>query len=723
MDVDNAAAEFSRLREDDPRIDEEKWSEADTRSKFIDRVLINCLGWGECDIRRELSDNALRLDYILSTVQPVVVVEAKKADLQFPVRKSSKPYRIRMASLLKADPGLRAHVEQLREYCFNWSVPVGVLTNGKSYLVFVAVRSDGVPYLQRDAIVIADIFDPKFNYSDLHNLLAREIVFSGELFTVLAPVAADEKPKSVLATYSSRDSVKGSNPIGLALQPLLEQVFTDVSREDSREVLEHCYVPPGSSSMRNAHFEALLIDRPPNFALSANVISVNSRNTYDKFQESIKNYLARQCQGQTVLVTGSVGVGKTMFLMRYFLLRHGADPRIGIATVPFFIDFRLPELDPTAIPSLIYRRIRSAIEDLDGRQAPGEKEETKYDLLSPDGLRQVFWPQVQKLERGFDSRLLEDDPLALVKQRQDLFSHLLRSDEDFVKGAVRVLRDRYHRYVCVILDNADRCPPAYQEAVYLFSRTLEADLQCLIIVALREEWYWYFGFADKDGPFSAYHDTVYHITPPRTRDVLEKRLEYSIESIQEHKLDAVTAELENNIVLNASHLTKYLRVCKRGFIESDEITLFFECLSNGTVRKGLKAFLTFLRSGHTHVNEYLKAFVAGHDYTLSFHHVFKSIAYGQYNYYASKRSLVPNIFTPVHDAHCTHIGYFTRFNFLTWLEQSRERPSPEGDGYIASGEARGFLAKLGVPESLHVGLIKDAIRSDLVPRFISNATM
>jgi hypothetical protein len=527
------------------------------------------------------------------------------------------------------------------------------------------------------------------------------------------PAVTNEDPKSVLATYAARDSIKPANPIGLSLQPLLERVFTDVSQEDSPEVLANCYVPPGSSVMRNEEFEALLVDRPPNFALSANVISVSSRHTYDSFKESIKNYLARQRQGQTVLVTGSVGVGKTMFLMRYFILKHGADSAVASATVPFFIDFRLPELDPTEIPSLVYRRIRKTIESLDGKSVPGEGEGVIYDLLSPEGLRQVFWPQVQRLERGFDHRLLEDDELSLVKQRQELFTHLLQSDREFVMGAVRVLRERYHRYVCVILDNADRCPPRYQEAVYLYSRTLEHDLECLIIAALREEWYWYFGFADRDGPFSAYHDTVYHITPPRTRDVLDRRLDYSIDLVQQHKIDSVKVELDNNMVLDASHLMRYLMVCKRAFVESDEISLFFECLSNGSVRKGLKAFLTFLRSGHTHTNEYLMAFVQGKAYMLRFHHVFKSISFGQYNYYASKRSLVPNIFSPVYDSHCVHVGYFTRFYLLNYLATNRDRASPQGDGYVSSGEVEEFLARLGVPGSLQKGMIRDAIRSDM----------
>jgi hypothetical protein len=94
--------------------------------------------------------------------------------------------------------------------------------------------------------------------------------------------------------------------------------------------------------------------------------------------------------------------------------------------------------------------------------------------------------------------------------------------------------------------------------------------------------------------------------------------------------------------------------------------------------------------------------------------VFKSIAYGQYNYYASKRSLIPNIFRPVYDSHCVHVGYFTRFYYLAYLAHSKDRPSPQGDGYVSTDESQEVLAGLGVLSPLHDRVIKDAIKCDLV---------
>jgi hypothetical protein len=43
--------EFNTFRSEKPSFDIEDWSEADTRSKLIDRLLIKCLGWPESSIR------------------------------------------------------------------------------------------------------------------------------------------------------------------------------------------------------------------------------------------------------------------------------------------------------------------------------------------------------------------------------------------------------------------------------------------------------------------------------------------------------------------------------------------------------------------------------------------------------------------------------------------------------------------------------------------------
>ena len=171
-----------------------------------------------------------------------------------------------------------------------------------------------------------------------------------------------------------------------------------------------------------------------------------------------------------------------MFLRRFFTLKS-ENSTLGESICSFFVDFRKPGLDPKKIPELIYERIREKIEELDGQKVSGEKD-ISYDFSSLEGLQQVFWPHMQRFLRGPQGQLKKIDKVEFEKAKISTLADLQKNDREFIKGVFRVLKERYHRNVCVILDNADQCPPEYQEAVYVFSRTLEDTLSCLVVVAL-----------------------------------------------------------------------------------------------------------------------------------------------------------------------------------------------------------------------------------------------
>ena len=113
MNINKMLESFSELRKREYTIESEDWSESDTRSKFIDTVLINCLGWSESDIRRELSSDRQRLDYLLSTTRPTLVVEAKKAKVEFPVFKSHSHVVSRICNILKSNPSFQEPMSQV----------------------------------------------------------------------------------------------------------------------------------------------------------------------------------------------------------------------------------------------------------------------------------------------------------------------------------------------------------------------------------------------------------------------------------------------------------------------------------------------------------------------------------------------------------------------------------------------------------------------------------
>ncbi len=217
--TDTRMEAFSRLKSSGFRLEDEDWSEADTRSKLIDCLLKESLGWQEDDIRRELSNDKNRLDYRLSTVTPIVVVEAKRATVSLGTTKRLPHKRVSLDSLLKTAPDLIEHVQQVATYCQSWSTPFAVLTIGAIYIAFVGCRTDGRPWRDGDALVF-DILHAEFRFPVLADILCREAVASGSLERELLGDRQAPKAKSVLQTLDDPDAPVPPNPLADMLDPM-----------------------------------------------------------------------------------------------------------------------------------------------------------------------------------------------------------------------------------------------------------------------------------------------------------------------------------------------------------------------------------------------------------------------------------------------------------------------------------------------------------------------
>jgi hypothetical protein len=283
--TDTRIEAFSRLKSSGFRLEDEDWSEADTRSKLIDCILKESLGWQEDDIRRELSTDKKRLDYRLSTVNPVVIVEAKRADLPLPTTKRLPHKRVSLSALLKAVPALQEHVFQVVEYCRNWSTQFAVLTNGTTYIVFAGCRTDGKKLEQGDAIVF-DILHDAFQFPALAELLCREAVASGSLERELLGDRQTPKAKSVLQMLDDPDAPVPPNPLADMLDPILTQVFADAVDDQSDEVIQHCYVKPAEGRLIDDTLEYALLDRPPTDTRTT--IDLASLNAFERFELQLK---------------------------------------------------------------------------------------------------------------------------------------------------------------------------------------------------------------------------------------------------------------------------------------------------------------------------------------------------------------------------------------------------------------------------------------------------
>ena len=694
--------EFNLFRTEGPSFDAEEWSEADTRSKLIDRLLIRCLDWPETAIRRELTIKNERLDYLLSLERPVLVVEAKRNSLTFAIPPKSLFYQIKLKTLLQNNPSLEPDIEQVQGYCSTWSIPYAALTNGRQLLVFASFRFDGKPWREGMAYVFSDLYG-KYDYADLYGLLSRHAFQTNDIYSRFYRMPATDKAKSLISHYSRPNTNVQPNPLGAAIEPFLQKAFADAVTEDSQDVLQHCYVYPAECRLREEELEQLLTDRPPQFDVE--VTDIQNKNSFVQFGERLKSYLGVSKPTQIVFVIGGIGVGKTMFIRRFFEI--SADDEVRKRLTYLYIDFRTPSTDPSHVDGFILRKLKQAILAENGKDNSVEPR-TKIDLESTEALEQIFWSQIQRLHTGPEADLKKIDEPAWQKRRIELLCQLQNDDLEFIKGAIRVLRQKYHRHVVVVIDNVDVCSEEYQKSVYLYARTLLAELHVPLIVSLREEWYWHFNRGG--GPRTAYHDYVYHIPCPLARDVIKKRLDYAITTLSNEHLPHPSFHL-HGITVQAESLVKYLHVLKSALIDSEELGSFYECFSNRSIRRGLDIFLDFVRSGHTETDVYLKSLIHDGEYIIAFHQLFKSVTRGSYAYYSEANSRMPNVFQMEGRLHRSH---FHRLNILRYLYSQRNFRNIIGDGFIEKQTLYDFTLQIGFVEDEFKALFDYLLQTELI---------
>lgn len=281
-------AEFASFRTEKPSIDAESWSETDTRSKLIDRLLIRCLGWPESSIRRELSRDGERLDYLLSIDRPILIVEAKKHAVAFAIPPKKTQYCVRISSLLNANPSLAPDIEQVQSYCSTWSVPYAALTNGRQLIVFASFRLDGKPWREGEAYVFYDLHSG-YDYAALAAVLSKHAFQSNEIYSAFYDIPPVDSAASTISAYNRPNATVARNELGLAVEPFLQAAFTDAVSEDSDEILDKCYVYAADCKLREDELEALLLDRPPVF--DEEVTDVDSRNSFLTFGAKLQTYL------------------------------------------------------------------------------------------------------------------------------------------------------------------------------------------------------------------------------------------------------------------------------------------------------------------------------------------------------------------------------------------------------------------------------------------------
>jgi hypothetical protein len=185
--IDIAFAKFERLLEEARQFGDTLFTEADTRVKIIDTMLIDVLGWQKADVFTEESAGKGYLDYKLAIEGlSKVIVEAKRdgRDFELATRECGGAFKLSGPVFKNSD--VQEGISQAIHYSSYKGTELACVTNGREWVVFRSNRiGDGVDTMEGKAFVFPSLECIRNQFRLFFDLLAkhriRNLVFRGLL--------------------------------------------------------------------------------------------------------------------------------------------------------------------------------------------------------------------------------------------------------------------------------------------------------------------------------------------------------------------------------------------------------------------------------------------------------------------------------------------------------------------------------------------------------------
>jgi len=633
MNIDIASSEFQKFLIDYESYKSDDISESDTRSKVIDYVLINILGWNESDIQREGYIGNGFYDYKISIPGFYIVVEAKKQFIHFTLPNNNKIVTIN--TIYKENKEI---IDQIRNYTSEASIDYGIATNGHQFIAGRFVNHDGKPW-KNNQVLIFDGFDEiKNRFVDFYNNLAKSSIILHGGFKFLIS-GTTEKQYKILNNLIDRDKEIVRNTISSELAPIIEEIFGEIfsdDDEDNQEFIRECFVENKETIKNKVELNRLFEDNPPELGEVSKAKNLDSLIT--QIENEIKvPVIAKQVPPKPIIIVGSKGAGKTTFINYLFKNKLNGNtlkshPHIYVNFIKYYKEDKT--IDTEKISNDI---INSLYEDY-----------SELQLHTSKVLKQIYYKEIRINNESIWEDIKNNQPEEYSKKMNDFLTEKRNNHQEHLEYLSRYLvRERRSRII-IIIDNADQFDIEVQERVFLFANALYRNAYCGIFISLREGYY--YKWRNKP-PFDAYINNVYHISAPSYSEVLQKRIDYTVKKIDLADRTTGTNVMGYKLQIDNQHIIEFFSGLQNSLFDNKnkDIIDFLNFSTYPNIREGLRLFKLFLISGFTNVEEYILRVQYNPTETsvpVPLHEFVKSI--GLYNklYYNSEISAIPNIFYP-----------------------------------------------------------------------------
>ncbi len=482
-------------------------NEADTRLKVIDAVLV-LLGWDKDEFNPERSIGGGYTDYILSADGiPRLIVEAKRVGHTFGKPRSGlKKLEYTFSYICNAyGKALNDVLEQARKYCEETRIPYAILTNGFEWLLLQLIPPPGRSLSDLKCFYFGDLLSEDHSFDLLWQLVSKQGVLANALeeeFSTLNRLEADYsvEPRTMVGDihWASETDVE------VHLRDFYHLFFDEITDPGRRKMLEHCFVTNTRLDQYTGVLKRALEDIAPAYVGNAQELKPSETG-------NVLPTRSGDQKGRVVLVTGSVGAGKTTFVTKVVIEHRGE-------ALFFVIVDLINESDDEISASKLW-------------QLASEKWGEKYaEYTEYRKLREIFHSDLERLKKGPKSPIFQEDLKEYQKAEAELLTQLSENPEILMKRTWQCLRSQ-RKGVVLFLDNTDRASESYQKAVYSFAHKVSAETGATVIVPMRESTF----FRAKESGFLDVRttDLVFHLQAPDPTQIISRRIKYVESQLRE----------------------------------------------------------------------------------------------------------------------------------------------------------------------------------------------
>jgi len=648
---DEAKEKFEEFKSTYDTLKGKDLSESDTRSKVIDFVLKNILGWEELNIQREGHIDHGYYDYCLNLAGFKIVVEAKKQFKEFQLPNSTQR-KFKLNTIYKENKEV---IDQIRDYLDDLGCDTGIITNGKQYIVAKFINTNGVLWKNNDCLIFQSFEDISNSFVEFYNTLSKESITQncGISFFQEEDIVFS---KTILSTLTQKNNEISRNILASRLMPIITNFFGELFKINDEEsdlnFIKECYVENEEVKKHKEQLNSLFEDRVPRLK---EVIPVrNAKNMSNQINEEINK---KSITPPLIVIIGSKGAGKTTFIN--YLFKENL-PQDTLSKHPYIYLNMMKYYDGNSID---FNNVAEDAIKLFDEKYP------KYDIYNLSVLKQIYRNEILKKDKGVWSLYKAGEELYNAKLSEFLeekqkkpLEHLNALNQYFV-------RNRNQRII-LVFDNADQLSDDVQNHVFLTACTLNKNGKYGVFLSLREGYYYKWR---TQAPFNAFEYNAYHIVAPKYGQVLRQRIDFVLKNVDVCRANQDYSGNFNGktITLSKTSVEEFFIGIKNSLFLKDHTPIidFINFSTFPDIRSGLDIFKTFLTSGYAEVEEYVLRVgqSAEKRAVIPMHEFIQTIGLENKLYYNHEISKIPNLFYPEKGTK----DHFVKIYILRSLKQFR----------------------------------------------------